>query len=255
MKVVISSRPKRCHWHYFKNIFGSVAQTDNSLLIQDPNVFPVTINDIGFNVDYGDKSSIREHLSPCLKFHIRSERTGFYPFPPVSFIDWGVYAECLSGIEYKAMGNIILANQVPRAGALVRRTRVQAMLVERFGKDADLSITPQREWWQKINSCLVAVCVPGCFPNILDRGQFQLMALGCCTVSPRVLELLPFGKTFQAGIHYIECSPDYSDLVDKIEWCKNNREACVSIGKNAKALFGETSTPPRIIQWLEEIKL
>ena len=42
----------------------------------------------------------------------------------------------------------------------------------------------------------------------------------------------------------------YSDLHEKIEWCKANRKECVEIGARAKELFNETSTPKKLIEHL-----
>ena len=108
----------------------------------------------------------------------------------------------------------------------------------------------QIDYWMDINKCLVSVCVPGATNNMLDRGQWQYMAFGCCTISPILPELLPFDKKLIPDVHYIRCKDDYSDLLEKIEWCKQNREKCIEIGRNAKKLFLETSTPEKIVEWV-----
>jgi len=76
------------------------------------------------------------------------------------------------------------------------------------------------------------------------------MALGCCTISPKLDNVLAFSKEVKPNIHYVECKADYSDLIDKIEWCKEDRDRCKKIGYNAKKLFRRTSTPYRIWKWM-----
>ena len=87
---------------------------------------------------------------------------------------------------------------------------------------------------------------------MLDRGQFQQMAFGACTISPEIPEWLPFHRRFIRDEHYVVCNTDFSDLLEKIEWCRENRSRCKAIGYNAARLFSETSTPRILIKWIKE---
>ena len=102
-------------------------------------------------------------------------------------------------------------------------------------------------------SCLVSVCVPGQRKDILDRGQFQYMAFGACTISPKLNIMLPYMNVLIPGVHYVECKYDYSDLIEKIEWCRQNRAECIEIGQNVKKLFHAASTPYAIWTWMQRM--
>jgi len=41
-------------------------------------------------------------------------------------------------------------------------------------------------------------------------------------------------------------------LVEKVEWVRNNRDKAIEIGKAARELFLETSTPEKQIEWISE---
>ena len=203
-----------------------------------------------------DFSDFPEVLPNCgdypyyFKFHFSEDKheqlDNVFPFAPISFDDWNQYVHLKGEICYSANNDTILNNQRPYAGARERSKKVQHMLTSHCRNNVDTSITSQESFWWKINNCLVSVCVPGARNDMLDRGQFQYMAFGCCTISPKLLTILPYYEKLVPGVHYIQCDDNYSDLIDKIEWCKENREACVKIGKNAKHLFKETSTPEQL---------
>ena len=117
--------------------------------------------------------------------------------------------------------------------------------------DYDNKITDQVTYWKKANNCLVSVHVPGARNDMLDRAQYQFMAFGVCTISPYLKDVLPHRAVFQPDYHYVECKPDYSDLIEKIEWCKKNRKKCIQIGKNAKDYFIAFCLPRVIVRWME----
>ena len=156
-----------------------------------------------------------------------------------------------SEIKYSCNNEIILNNQRVFGNAKERRTKVQHLLTSVYKKDADFKLTDQITYWKKANNCLVSIHVPGARNDMLDRAQYQMMAFGVCTVSPYLKDILPHGAQFQSGYHYIECKPDYSDLIEKIEWCKKNREKCIKIGQNAKDYFFAFCLPRVIVRWME----
>jgi len=127
---------------------------------------------------------------------------------------------------------------------------VRKMLISKYGGRCKNRTLSQQQFWNETSSMLVSVCVPGHNNNMLDRGQIQSMAFGGCTISPYLPEVLPFDRRLVEGEHYIMCKDDYSDLVEKVEWCKENRKICVDIGNNAKQLFSETSKPNKLWEWI-----
>lgn len=225
--------------HAVKQIGGTAFEMfiEGELLLMDFSDFPEILP------NYGD-------YPYYFKFHFSEDKheqlENIFPFTPISFDEWNQYARMTNEICYSANDNIILNNQRPYAGARERRKKVQRMLTSHFRNNVDTSLTSQESFWKKINNCLVSVCVPGARNDMLDRGQLQYMALGCCTVSPKLLTVLPYSQQLIPGTHYVQCDDDYSDLIEKIEWCKANREDCVTIGKNAKQLFLETCTPHKL---------
>ena len=54
------------------------------------------------------------------------------------------------------------------------------------------------------------------------------------------------------GVHYVECNEDYSDLIEKVNWVRGNKDKAINIGKAAKKLFIETSTPEKQMEWINK---
>lgn len=210
-------------------------------------------------IDFGDHHTIGENTGKypiIFRYHYcwtkHSKIKNCYPLTPISFYDWKKFNFLKKIITYKASTYRILNNQKPGAAAETRRKDIQAKLRKEYGVRLDTKITDKENFWQKINKCLVSVCVPGARNDILDRGQFQYMAFGACTISPPLQILLPFWKQPEPGVHYIACSPDYSDLIEQIEWCRDNGAQCIETGQAAKQLFQETSTPERVWAWIDQ---
>lgn len=168
---------------------------------------------------------------------------GIYPFAPVSFYDWGQYYSLKNEIQYSCNTNVILNMQRPGGAATERREYVQLMLANQYGSLAVTDPAPQVEYWKKINNCLTHVFVPGARNNMLDRAHIQYLAFGCCTIAPKITDVLPYYGELLPGEHYVECRDDYADLIDKIEWVRNNRSSAIEIGRNAKVFFEQTCTP------------
>jgi hypothetical protein len=196
-----------------------------------------------------------EDNCPCFKFQYsvsnHSQYKHIFPFTKVSFYNWLEYDNLRRSVKYMADG-IISCRQRPYANAKSRRLMVQGMLKKQFGARAMTSLLSQPEYWKEINKCMVGVFVPGARNDILDRGQVQYMALGCCTISPEIIDIFPYNRCMAQDEHYVMCKPDYSNLIDKIKWCENNKLQCIEIGRQAQNLFLETSTPSRLWQWIEQ---
>lgn len=210
-------------------------------------------------IDYGDHHLIAKDWQDFdiqFRFHYskktHGDLSGIFPLTPISFYSWDRYVELQAKINYTCNTDKILNNQKPGAAAKERRTRAQKILKQRYHTDLDMEITDKETFWKKTNDCLVSVCVPGARNDILDRGQFQYMAFGACTISPALDIKLPYWREMEAGVHYLSCLPDCSDLIDIIEYCKNNRDTCRAIGRRAKALFFDVGTPDKVWSWMKE---
>jgi len=210
-------------------------------------------------IDYGDHHPIAndwQDFDIQFRFHYSKKVHGHlsrvFPLTPISFYDWDRCTNLQKEIEYTCNTDKILNNQRPGADAIERRIKVQKMLKKKYRTNLDVEITDKETFWKKINNCLVSVCVPGARNDILDRGQFQYMAFGACTISPSLDIELPYWKKLEAGIHYLNCKPDYSDLIDIIEYCRDNRDICEEIGTQAKQLFLDTSIPQKVWGWMKE---
>jgi len=191
------------------------------------------------------------------KFHYSKQEhekyKNVYSFSPVSFYDWKEYSKLKSEITYTGENNLILSIQRSYGDAKQRRSYVKSILKEYYGSSCIIGPTiDQKKYWELINRCLVHVFVPGARNDILDRAHLQYLAFGCCTISPKINDVLSYNRELVPGIHYIECLSDYSDLIKRTEWCKSNRNTCVEIGRNAKKLFEETCTPNKLWDWVLE---
>lgn len=239
---------------------GIEVEISDRLKQLDKTVFEVLIDGKHAAIDFNNFTELYEGYESFewyFKFQysegLHEHLPNVYPMGTISFYDWQQYAAIKPTLNYTATSNKILNNQRPYAGALQRRRHVQKMLRDAYGPRLDISVTNKEVFWQKINDCLISICVPGARNDIFDRGQNQYMAFGCATISPKILTILPYYKPMVPGTHYIECAPDYSNLIEVIEWCHNHRSECVQIGKNAQELFEATQTPEALWRWADMV--
>jgi hypothetical protein len=254
------------HFKYVRNLLGEAGC--NVKLVPASNFenysrtcFEMKVNGVLVAIDFSDhlKVSIPEDkikkYAVIFKFHynhdLHSGYKNMYPFSPVNFQSWSLYKKAIANVNYKASG-LILCKQQPGGAALERRKYVQGLLHVKYGNMFDKSIQPEFDFYMKINQALVSVCVPGARNDMLDRGQGQYLALGCCTISPKLVTVLSFNQQLVPGTHYIECKPDYSDVVEKVEWVRSNPEKAIQIGKNAKQIFEKTSLPKIQVEWINK---
>ena len=249
----------RNYYRYLYNLLSAagVKVVEDGDRIHGRHSFYIQVNDRDILIDFSDLLRVpprKNACIPCFKFHyslgVHDKIQCLYPFPPTSFYDWKQYFTLSEKITYKAQGEFIVAWQ---RKANNRRRKVAHILAKTYPGKVITEKVKQIAFWRQVNDCLVAVCVPGQRPGILDRGHFQLMAFGCCTISTRILTRLPYGRRLDPGVHYLKCKDDWSDLVEKVEWCKANREKCRKIGENAKRLFLETSTPDKVWTWIRSV--
>jgi hypothetical protein len=248
------------HWMFVHDVFAAagcdISYGDNLTEPENVCTFRCVINGktVVFNISDDPILGLPEEPEyPSFKFHVNRDHTfaaNIFPFSPISFYRWGEYQSLCNSVKYSARSDMVLNNQLPTGNALERRTRVANLLRARYGSQVDFRITSQRSFWGKFSRCLVSVCVPGYCNSMLDRGQLQSMAFGACTISPRLPEKLPYNQTLEPGRHYVICQDDYSDLVDQIEWCRDNRSKCVEIGQAAQSFFRSHLMPDRLVAWV-----
>jgi hypothetical protein len=185
------------------------------------------------------------------RFHCYNSKKNIIPFSPVSFYDWNQYLNLRKEINYIPFESDMIRNcQRPYGNSIVRRRSIQDKMYSKYCNRFDIEITGQVEYWKKINDCMIGFFIPGQNNNILDRGQFQYMAFGCCTMSPNLPEILPYNKNLNE--RYLPLENDYSDVDDMIQYALYNRGELRHIGDKAKQLFEETSTPEKLIKWIKQ---
>lgn len=241
------------HYEFVLNLFGNDIVSLHDFKEGEVNEIPLIIDGKECFINFSDHGILTRDNGTIFKMHCNG-KDGTFPFSPMSFIgDWSWYDE--QKIEYKANGYI--SNRQRAYGNAKERREFVNEKLERYTNDCDsyssVHVTiPQEDYFNDVENILVSVCVPGACNNMLDRGQLQYMALGACTISPNLPEVLPFNKLIRPWEHYIQCYDNYSDLEAWLDWCKENREACIEIGINAKKLFLETCHPNAIKKWIKE---
>jgi hypothetical protein len=88
---------------------------------------------------------------------------------------------------------------------------------------------------------------------MLDKGHLQYMGLGVCTISPKINTQFPYFQKMTPGKNYIQCADDYSNLIEKVNWCLDNPEECRRIGGEASFLFHHFCLPKNVARWVSEV--
>lgn len=260
----INSNRARDHFWFVVNVLcsgGAKAEPVKELEIRMAGMaFEVQINGAKVIFHFADWKELRSNedcsgYAARFKFHYDPARTypcTWHPFSPISFLDWSEYSRLSRAVHHDASGLCIGNRQTPRGEALDRRIAVRRALLDVYGKDLVYEVLDQRNFWEEAGRLLVSVCVPGARNDILDRGQIQYMGLGVCTISPKLTIGLPWGKTLEPGIHYVECATDYSNILRTVLWCRGHRAECAAIGANAKRKFEECLTGEKLRKWVLE---
>jgi len=255
----------RTHVRYFKCLLdhikisytlrGSVGDGDTAC--DNSTKFLVKIANKRIVMDFSDHYDYLPNWNTFdgyFKYHysnaIHGPLKGIHAFAPISFYNWNEYYQYSKSINYKCNLNLVLNMQKPGGAAVLRRTQIQRYLNLRYSSGVDTSVVPQREYWTKINNCLVHVFIPGARNDILDRGHLQYLGFGCCTIAPPINDVLPYNEQLKDNLHYVQCRADYKDLLDKIEWCRTDRQGCIRTGSRAKALFQRACTPVKLWEWI-----
>jgi len=261
--IQVASNQGQRYYHPHYDFFSHTAraagiEVNFTLPMRQERGFEFIYKERRILVDFGDHFAVAKDIDKfdaCFryhyseKFHNNHPRT--FPLTPISFHDWPQFYRLIHEVRY-THGKYIYCRQKPGANALERRTRVRYLLNREYKTYCGTKTISQAQFWRVINSCLVSVCVPGARLDILDRSQFQYWAFGAVTISPPLEIVLPYWETPIEGVHYVPCDPDFEDVLDAVEDCRNNREGCLLMGKKAKELFMRTSTPVKIWAWIDK---
>lgn len=249
------------HYRHVKNYLvdmGIMTVSDSDTTIENDehnNNFIVDIDGKQVMFDYSDHDNIvnMDHLDKSIKYfkvHTTSiSHPRCIPFPPMSFPNWSIYNILKDVVSYNPKGEIFYKCN-SYGNAVERRGIVMEMLKNYDGVYVNFDIVTQVEYFLSMMNCRINVIVPGARKDILDRTHMQSFALGIPVISPFVTTLLPFGQQFEPNIDYIECKPDFSDVIDLIERYKDDKEYLDFISKNCKTKFQYTCTPERVREWI-----
>ncbi len=228
------------------------------------SAYPIHVDGREVIIDVGDDCLLSPHAGRhphWLKYQYISPFY-MYPFlgsvPQVSFHDWAEYLRLSGEVRYDplAPGGLpfaarpILHMQARGQdrgplGPGPRRDLVHGLLRARFGDQVAGRLLPQAELWRLAAGCSISVHAPGSYNNSLDRGQWQLMALGVCTASPTLYSYCGDGPP-EPDEHYVRCRDDYADLGDRVAACLADPGRCAAIGAAAAQFFRERGTPEGI---------
>jgi hypothetical protein len=243
------------HYKYVLNVLtkGFDVKFEKGLDIDDLR-FKCIIDEKEVVFDFADSSSdirldLAEKSKAYFKFHLKKEdyKNNVYPFPSVSFYDWVEFQRLSGSINYTCNSEVVLNNQRAWGGATLRRTMVKNILSP---LKADFSMTDQKTFWNKFNNCLTYVHVPGQNNNMCDRATLQAFGLGAAIITTEFNECLPFGLEFIPNIDYVCVKNDWSDLIQKIDWVKGNKDKAIQMGLNAKNKFMQSCIPEKINEWV-----
>ena len=243
-----------------------LVKSDDRVFIADNQlIFSFTIDDQQVIVDYADHSTRDWQKDypgiPYFKFQttVDNPQTHIPLGPPMV----GVKRMGTKGATMREYNHVrfhfqyqprtgILCKQSPNGAATERRNHVHQLLQDNFyNVDIDANCD-QIDFWKAHRNCLAAVCVPGATNNMIDRGHIELMGLGVCTVSPKLLTLFPGRCELVPGKHYIQCADDYSDLVDILKDLEQNKPKCKQVGAAARSFYEEHYTPAQYWKWIME---
>lgn len=199
---------------------------------------------------------------PIFRFHYSRELHGkqknIFPAGPCMILPskyptFEKYFALREQYHYTCSNDKISNRQEPRRLAEERRNKVQNLLRRHYGNNVDTNWKgTQYQFWQSNEHVLASICVPGACNNMLDRGHYELLGLGVCTISPHIPTTLPWNHLLEPGKHYIQCKDDYSDLIEKIEFSREHRQICIDIGQQAREIFDNYCTPEKYWEWIDE---
>jgi hypothetical protein len=220
-------------------------------------MYEVLLDDQPALIDYYDfqtTTPCRLGALPTFKFgYSQGLPEYYYPFTGPGIYDWALFRRVREKVTYQADGVVVAGHGLacsPEAQA--RRTRLMCLVRDAFGSRAiTRKAGGEEHFWMMVNHTLVATLVPGSADGMPTRAYHQYFALGCCVISPPLVSVLPHYQRWQAGVHYLECRPDFADVPALVRWCEGHKPQAIQIGKNAAALFKATSTPKALVAWMD----
>ena len=180
----------------------------------------------------------------------------FHNFPPCSFYNWSA---CYDSGHQWSLSNTVAHRQTIRDNPAIhpphsmgcQRLRRHALeIIQACGLSTQTDLLRPWDFLRLGQKCLVSVHVQGTYEQSLDRAQWQQMAFGVPTVSPRIA-CSPCGVPLIPGVHYIEVNPDLSDLAGVLHWCDANRDDVITVGANARTFFRDNGTPHAILDYMK----
>lgn len=78
------------------------------------------------------------------------------------------------------------------------------------------------------------------------------LSMGCCILIVQSTYKLWYHKYLKPYIHYVPVKGDLSDLLDIVEWCKNNDKKCETIAIESKGFHDSFLTRDGILDYLQK---
>lgn len=95
---------------------------------------------------------------------------------------------------------------------------------------------PRNFYLNSINKSLLSLCMPG--NSVLTYRHFESMGMKSCVVSCRLKQFRWLNKMIP-GEHYLEVSPDLSNLIEICEQAIENKDETLHIAQNGYDLYNE----------------
>ena len=84
--------------------------------------------------------------------------------------------------------------------------------------------------------------------------DFEIIQYGSVMIKPTMSNVITHPNIYIPYETYIPCALDWSDLIEKIEWVKNNPKKCKEITKNARSVMKSLYTIENLLlYWYDTI--